>query len=291
MARESKSQGWIDIIAKLLPGIAALIAGILIPLVIHIGSERNRSNQLYADIVSKRELADSDLRARMFEHLIKAFYGEQPQTRSNTEKLTLLRLLALNFHEFFALEPLFEQLEQERKLVPSEKKKLKEIAQEVVEKQEAMLSQIREGTNFRRIVYPGRDKGTIVPAENEIAYRGHRLGITVTEMNADDESAAVHVEDIPDSSISVGSLVKVDFKLNQYDVPFIDNTKLSGNVRFAVTFKGIVTDGEGKQAVAMKIIFFPESYMSSRDRPYLDEMLQHLTRSREGTWFEALWAR
>jgi hypothetical protein len=282
MAGDSTPRDWVDIIAKLLPGIAALIAGILIPLVIHIGSERNRSNQLYADIVSKREMADSDLRARMFEHLIKTFYGATPQDRSNTERLMLLRLLALNFHEFFALEPLFEQLEQDRKLTPAERKKLREIAQEVVEKQEAMLSQIG---------YPGRDNGTIVPAETEKAYRGHRLGITVTEMGTSDDSAMLHVEDIPEGSLSVGSIVKVDFKLNRYDAPFIDNTKLSGNVRFAVTFKGIVTDGEGKQAVAMRIIFFPESYMSSRDRPYLDEMLQHLTRSRNAPWYESLWAR
>jgi hypothetical protein len=34
--------------------------------------------------------------------------------------------------------------------------------------------------------------------------------------------------------------------------------------------------------VGMKIIFFPESYMSSRDRRHLDEMLQHLTGTREG---------
>jgi hypothetical protein len=46
----------------LLPGIGAVIAGILIPLVIHVGSERNRSNQLYVEIVSKREAADSELR-------------------------------------------------------------------------------------------------------------------------------------------------------------------------------------------------------------------------------------
>ena len=127
--------------------------------------------------------------------------------------------------------------------------------------------------------------------EFEKAYRGHRLGITVTEMGTGDDSAMIHVEDIPEGSISVGSIVKVDFKLNRYDAPFIDNTKLSGNVRFAVTFKGIVTDGEGKQAVAMRVIFFPESYMSSRDRPYLDEMLQHLTRSRDATWYESLWSR
>lgn len=95
-------------------------------------------------------------------------------------------------------------------------------------------------------------------------------------------TAKIHVEDIAEGSLSVGSIVKVDFRLNHYDAPFIDNTKLSNNVRFAITYKGIITDDKGMNAVEMKIIFFPETYMSSRDRPYLDEMLQHLTSSREG---------
>jgi anthranilate/para-aminobenzoate synthase component II len=36
------------------------------------------------------------------------------------------------------------------------------------------------------------------------------------------------------------------------------------------------SDAMEKKAATIKIIFFPESYMSSRDRPYLDEMLQQL---------------
>jgi hypothetical protein len=277
-----KTRDWVETIGKLLPGVAALIAGILIPLVIHIGSERNRSNQLYVDIVSKRETADSELRARMFENLLKSFFGDGSQGRSPREKLTLLRLLAMNFHEFFALEPLFEHMELEGALTDSDKKKLRDIAQEMVEKQEAMLSQIKEGMVYETQVYLGGAGGIIVPPESEKAYRGHRLGIGVTEVEAKDDYAMVHVEDIPDGIVNVGSVVKVDFKLNRYDAPFVDNTKLSNGVRFAITYKGIKTDDKGKAAVGMKIIFFPESYMSSRDRPHLDEMLQHLTSTREG---------
>ena len=280
MEHQKETRDWIGTIAKLLPGIGAVIAGIFIPLVIHISSERSRNNQLYAEIVSKRETADSELRAKMFENLIKSFFGEASQKKSNKEELTLLRLLALNFHEFFDLEPLFEQLESE--LTREEKKKVKEIAQEIVEKQEAMLSQVTEGIVYQKTLYPGTEKGIIIPPEEEKAYRGHRLGIKVTQIGKNDDYAMIHVEDIPERSIHVGSIVKVNFKLNYYDTPFIDNTKLSNHVRFAMTFKEIVTDDEGKKAVNLKVIFFPETYMSSRDRPYLDEMLQQLTSSKKG---------
>ena len=74
----------------------------------------------------------------------------------------------------------------------------------------------------------------------------------------------------------VAAALDVEFEIGYYDLPFIDNTKLFNSTRFAITFKGIVTDSAGKKAARIKTMFFPESYMSSRDRPFLDEMLQHL---------------
>jgi hypothetical protein len=77
----------------------------------------------------------------------------------------------------------------------------------------------------------------------------------------------------------------VKFDLNYYDMPFIDNTKLFNNTRFAITFKGILTDEteiERGNAVKIKVIFLPESYMSSRDRPYLEEMLEQLRNNKKG---------
>ena len=65
METGDKSRDWVDTLAKLLPGIGAIIAGIFIPLVIHINAERSWSNQLYTKIVSKREMADTELRAKM----------------------------------------------------------------------------------------------------------------------------------------------------------------------------------------------------------------------------------
>src|SRR4030042_6351777 len=111
MEKQSRLRGWMETVAKLLPGIGAVIAGILIPLVIHTSGERSRNHQLYAEIVSRREVSDTELRAKMFENLIKSFFGESNGKQTNSQKLTLLRLLALNFHEFFNLEPLFDQLE------------------------------------------------------------------------------------------------------------------------------------------------------------------------------------
>ncbi len=270
MENKDKLKDWIGILAKLLPGIGAIIAGTFIPLVIHINAERSRSNQLYAEIVSKREMADTELRAKMFENLIKCFFGDTSQQNSNKEKVTFLRLLALNFHDSFDLKPLFEQLESE--LEGEEKCKVREIAKEVVGKQEAMLSHIEEGMVSEEILSEGEAK--IVPHEDQKPYNGHRLGIEVEEIGKNDDYVKLHVIDMPESR-DVGDIVDVSFKVSVYDMPFVDNTKLFNATRFAITLKGIVYENQRK-AARIKIIFFPETYMSSRDRPYLDEMLEQL---------------
>lgn len=266
-----QERDWIDILAKLLPGLSALLAGILVPLVIHVNGERSRQNQLYAEIVSKREAADSDLRAKMFQNLITAFYGGQGSDPRN--KLSLLRLLALNFHEFFDLKPLFEDLQA--KLNPAERQQLQAFLRDLAGKQEAMLLH-GPGVNFFRLhLGEGMANGMIVPDNNTASYQGHRLGITATEINAEEEYVLMQVVDLPDTTDKqAGTRAEVRFKLTYSSLPFIDNTKLFGGTRFAVTLEQF-NEGTPKSA-DIKIIFFPESYMSSRDRPYMDEMINQL---------------
>lgn len=261
---------WIDILAKLLPGLSALLAGILVPLVIHVNGERSRQNQLYAEIVSKREAADSDLRAKMFQNLISAFYGDQANEPRN--KFSLLRLLALNFHEFFDLKPLFEDLQTN--LNAEDRKRFQAFLRELAGKQEAMLLHGPGVQFFNLHLGEGLANGMTVP-DNNTSYQGHRLGVTATEINAKEEYVLMQVIDLPDSTDKrTGTLAEVRFKLTYGSLPFIDNTKLFDGTRFAVTLEQF-NEGTPKSA-DIKIIFFPESYMSSRDRPYMDEMINQL---------------
>jgi uncharacterized Rmd1/YagE family protein len=281
MEKKGNSRDWIDILSKLLPGIGAVIAGIFIPLVISMNSEKNRSNQLYAEIVSKREASDTELRARMFENLISSFFGDVAKHKAGKkEQLTLLRLVAFNFHESFDLRPLFEGLESE--LGTEERESLKDIAREIVAKQEAMLSYVKEGLVFRKTLYQGAENGIMVPPVGQQGYKGHRLGIEASDIGKDNDYVVLRVVDISDENKEVGDNVEVQFKLSYYDMPFVDNTKLFDNARFAITLKEIGNDKDGNKTVTIKVIFFPEGFMSSRDRPYLDEMLEQLRISKKG---------
>lgn len=283
MKKKNNDRDWVEILPKLLTGIGALIAGVLLPYLFHVNSEKNRSNQLYADIVSKREVADSELRAKMFENLIKSFFGDSSKKGSDNERINLLRLLAFNFHESFNLKPLFEALESEMKDKNS-RSRVRKIAKEIVGRQEAQLSQIEEGRVYKEKVMKGKEKGIMIPPEEEPAYKGHRLGIEVTEIGKNDDYVRLHVWDTPDNSavnINVGDIADIEFDLTYYDMPFVDNTKLFNATRFSITLNEIITDKRGDKIVDIKVIFFPETYMSGRDRPYLQEMLGQLRKGKE----------
>lgn len=280
MKKKNNDRDWVEILPKLLTGMGALIAGILLPLIFHINSEKNRNNQLYADIVSKREMADSELRAKMFENLIKSFFGDSSKKGSDNERINLLRLLAFNFHESFNLKPLFEALESEMKDKDS-RSRVRKIAKEIVGRQEAQLSQIEEGRVYKKSVKKGKEEGILIPPNEEPAYKGHRLGIEVTEIGKNDDYVRLHVWDMPDKSEG-RDIADIAFDLTYYDMPFVDNTKLFNATRFSITLNEIVTDKDtDDKAVDIKVIFFPETYMSGRDRPYLEEMLGQLRKGKE----------
>lgn len=279
MADKDNKRDWIDIIFKITGGTGIFISSILIPLVMHWNAEKNSNNQLYAQIVSGRERADAELRARMFENLIKSFFGNTSKDTSGKKRITMLRLLALNFHESFNVKPLFEELDSE--LTDNNREELRKVAKEVIEKQDAVLSQVKEGVVFG-ITFEGEgeENGKMIPPSGKEAYNGHRLGIVVTEIGINDDYVRLHITDMPEENANIASIADLSFKLSYYDMPFIDNTKLFNSTRFAVTLKGIGKDNEGKKVVSVKLIFFPETYMSGRDRPYLDEMLAQLRHSK-----------
>lgn len=281
MQNEIKGKDWFDILAKLFAGLGALLAGILVPLVIHVNGERSRNNQLYAEIVSQRERADSELRAKMVENLINTFFSKSLLNENNRKKLSLLRLLALNFHEFFDLKPLFQDFQED--LSPEEKIQLREILDEVVGKQVAMLARSQEVAVFEKIIIaPGQANGIQLPPAGKEAYRGNRLGIVISEINQINNYVKMEVKIIPENTQEDLAIVK--FKLSYSSMPFVDNTKLFNATRFAVTLDNILYNENDKNSLKraeIKVIFFPETYMSSRDRPYLDEMLEKLHNSKE----------
>ncbi len=71
----------------------------------------------------------------------------------------------------------------------------------------------------------------------------------------------------------------IEFEVSYYDTPFMNNTRLTDGSRFAITLRN--SDPASRMAV-LKIVIFPEEFMSLRDRPYFDEILARVREEKKG---------
>ena len=115
--------GKIDILMKPIGGLttAAVVAymGYLGSDILQQRQQTNARVQLYAQIMSSREQAETGLRREMFNSIIQTFLraqsGEPPLPREQVlkQRMLALELLTYNFHDALDLGPLFKYLEGE----------------------------------------------------------------------------------------------------------------------------------------------------------------------------------
>jgi hypothetical protein len=110
----------------LLKPVGGLLAALSVALVGFFGSqyiERQQATEtnvrLYAELMSNREKADSDLRKDMFNAIITTFLESKPP--ENKEEVLALELLAYNFHDVMDLGPLFKHVEQNIQNAPKKR--------------------------------------------------------------------------------------------------------------------------------------------------------------------------
>ncbi|MBI3803863.1 MAG: hypothetical protein HY282_08895 [Nitrospirae bacterium] len=118
-------------------------------------------------------------------------------------------------------------------------------------------------------------------ANNDLATpepRGNnrRQSLEILPVAVDKAYATVQVsiyDDVFDGEVLQGSLLKgsLQFDVSYFDLPYMDNTKMSDGSRFSLILRGI--DGD---SVEIEAIRFKNDFMSLRDRPLFEEMLQKL---------------
>lgn len=88
-----------------------------------------------------------------------------------------------------------------------------------------------------------------------------------------DDIAAPEDSEVPeDSQVSDASQTReMEFQLNFFNFPMIDNTRLSQNQRFA-----LVMERFEKEYIVVVGVCFPGTYASQRDKPYLNEVIEQL---------------
>lgn len=335
--KENGSLQKVESIAKIIGAISIPIIGLVVSGLLHFNAEKNRRVQLFAEIMSRRESADSDIRASMFNTLMKEYLGglsSDNQGKDNIDylckKVVFLNLLLSNFQEYFNARPLFEdlykrikELEKESSM-EKESKKLKALGNDLIKmskstakKQEIMLSRIgvtktvqlkKNGTKCVLLYDPNAD-GLKIEGKNgelrdldencygkcrdingdytisdekenqEIINDGkayYAIEITLEDIKEDEVAVkiALYRDYFKDGVYALRRFVRdgIEFGVSYFDLPYMDNTRLFDGSRFALILRDIPSENWGE----LEVITFREEFMSLRDRPLFENMLNKL---------------
>ncbi len=112
---------WVDVLHVVAMPLVTLIVGFLLNSSLSTSQTQDSNLRLYADMMGRREEADSSLRKDMFRSILDTFVAQTPgQTSSDPEAQVLnLELLAYNFHESLDLGPLFKHVQRQLASAPA----------------------------------------------------------------------------------------------------------------------------------------------------------------------------
>lgn len=314
----SRKSGWdkLDVVLRpvggLLTAMSVALVGFLGTRAVESGRALDSNMQLYAQLMSSREDADSALRQGMFNTIMSRFLSSDPDGETSAEaspqsmnrrySLDVLRLemLAYNFHDSLDLAPLFQDL-QRRLTEPGETRagalaqaergalldRLERVASEVIDKQ---ISSLDEGTNVARESF-GLDQfeqqgGFIsklisrkLSYSNGAETRSRAFSVDVVSIDRENESLEVRltVWDVggePGAQENPAPIADVTFEVGFFDFPMVDNTRLGGGDRCAV-----VLNGFGEYEAQLSLVYFPGSRASLKEKQYYDDIVRDLRRS------------
>lgn len=292
--------GWdkLDILLKPMGG---LFTGLAIALVGFLGSQYLNQREaaetnirLYAQLMSSREAADTGLRQNMFNSIIGTFLTPASAGDQQFEREVLnLELLAYNFHEALDLAPLFKHVY--RRIPGSNAKKAEQyrdrverVAAEVTSKQIATLEEVGgklDGTiDFEEL--RSKPEGIdVIDGELTLRLAGteesdmtlHKRHFKVRALYPNRERREIRIQlEITTQRKEDTEFVHSVFWLGFFDFPIIDNTRLSHGQRCAVVLRKFQDS-----SAEITLVYFPGSRASLKEKPYYDEVIQDLLRTRK----------
>jgi len=303
MGDEKKSKGrWWEVFIS-----SGLFTGIAIAFVGYITSgslEKWKTNetrtQLYAELMGKREEAESALRKDMFTSIIGSFLSTEKASgnqKSLSEKQVLawleekvlnLELLVSNFHESLNLKPLFIYL---KKIINDSNvngrakteyvDRLNKIAKEITRKQMLVLE--GAGDSFSRVTVLKRlsQDERIKLQEEALEVNGitRIFRIVVLEIHNDAQEIKVRLEVIRKSCLDEeeDTYTAAEFSVGFFDFPMIDNIRLSHDQRCSIVLDNFYESPELSDSTAnITLIAFPGSHASLKEKPYYEEIVHNL---------------
>src|SRR5688500_15635966 len=142
---------WIELAKVLALPLVTLVLGYWFNSWLNERQQVESNIRLYAEMMGRREEADSNLRKDMFNSILDTFMVKDPSLRLTSEEvirqqILSLELLAYNFHESLDIGPLFKDVQrrigvEERDTNTELRGRLESVALQVIEHQLTALSE------------------------------------------------------------------------------------------------------------------------------------------------------
>ena len=309
----------IDLVKVLALPLVTLVLGYWFNSSLNERQQIDNNVRLYAEMMGRREEADSNLRKDMFNSILNTFMAKDPASRVTPEEqirqqILSLELLAFNFHESLDIAPLFKEVNRR---IPQNSSanvelrgRLESVALQVIEHQLTALSDVgsvERGDALpdkikelqahimfgaRAIADPGVKPGegpsrVCLSAEannGERRYRQFLLELIGYTEEAHEVQVRLYAskpltaEQCQQPTLDLEGQREIDtnFVVDLFDFPMIDNTRLSGSERCAVSLTAL-----NPNIVSVSLAYFPSSRASLKDKPYYDEVIRDLVRERQ----------
>lgn len=246
--------------------------------------EKESARRTYADMMNRRAEAESALRKDMFQTTIVPFL--ERKTDDMEASVLRLELLASNFHDSLDLSPLFRDVY--RTLAAERKQGYEELmmrlttsAQEVIRRE---VDAIREASTIRTgtVDVESLKQGPLpLFGEEALNLPGtssppRTFRVEVLDFDKQRSEFLVRLTVWNAGSPPVMELQTKAFHLGPFDFPLIDNTRLAGGDRVALTL-----DGAAEDVAQVMLIYFPGSRASMKDKQYYEDMAAELLRIEE----------
>ncbi|MGH7801463.1 MAG: hypothetical protein ACREOW_12715 [Thermodesulfobacteriota bacterium] len=265
-------------VGAILTPLAIVGLGLIGNHILQKNQQREQRTQLYTQLMSQREESESGLRKDMFSSIINSFL--KPGSAAFEEKVLKLELLAYNFHESLNLKPLFIHLKNQinsEKISKEEKRRyldrLQKVAKEITNKQVYILEEVGQKFDMT-IIFENTDQPKAQledVTKRKLTLNGIERTFEIEAIERDLEDKRIRIR-LHVSSVYQQTPIVHDFWVDYFDLPTIDHIRLSNDQRCSVVLKVFKSYG-----AEITLLYFPGSYASLKEKPYVEEMLKKLT--------------
>jgi hypothetical protein len=310
----------IDLIKVLALPLVTLVLGYWFNSSLNERQQIDNNVRLYAEMMGRREEADSNLRKDMFNSILNTFMAKDPNLRQTADEqirqqILSLELLAYNFHESLDIAPLFKDVGRRIPINESAisielRGRLESVAQQVIEHQLTALSDV--GTVERGDALPDKIKDLqahimfgaraiadpmVKPGEGPSRlclsmeatdgtrhYRQFVVELIGYNQVAHEVQVRLYVSKVLTAEQCQQATLDLEGQ-REIDTNFVVGLfdfPMIDNTRLSGSERCSVSlTALNPNVVSLTLAYFPSSRASLKDKPYYDEVIKGLVRDRQ----------